>query len=44
MFKNMTHAKSFLPRYGIGLFMQIKSRDFIFDCIDLMYYKCLEMC
>ena len=30
----------FLKRYQIGLKISTKSGDFIFDCVQLLYYKC----
>ena len=32
--------KSLLSRYQIGLETSIKGGDFIFDCVNLLHYKC----
>ena len=32
--------ESLLNRYQIGLETSIRSIDFIFDCVHLLYYKC----
>ena len=32
--------KTFLNRYQIGFEMSMKDSDFIFDCVDLLHYKC----
>ena len=32
--------ESRLSRYLIGLETPVKGSDFIFDCVDLLYYKC----
>ena len=32
--------ESLLSRYLIGLKTPVKGSDFIFDCVDLLYYKC----
>ena len=29
-----------LSRYQIGLEISMRSSDFIFDCVHLLYYKC----
>ena len=31
---------SVLPRYQIGLNTQMRGSEFIFDCVNLLYYKC----
>ena len=31
---------SILPRYQIGLNTQMRGSEFIFDCVNLLYYKC----
>ena len=32
-----------LSRYQIGLEAQTRVNDFIFNCVDLLYYKCHEL-
>ena len=32
--------ESLLKRYQIGLEISVRGKDFIFDCILLLYYKC----
>ena len=32
--------ESFLNRYQIGLETSMRSSDFIFHCVHLLYYKC----
>ena len=32
--------KSFVSRYQIGLEESIKDSNFVFDCVDLLHYKC----
>ena len=32
--------ESLLSRYLIGLKTPVKGSDFIFDCVDLLHYKC----
>ena len=32
--------QSLLPRYQTGLETSLKVSDFIFDCVNLLYYKC----
>ena len=34
------HFELLLKRYQIGLVTSIKSSDFIFDCVHLLYYQC----
>ena len=29
-----------LSKYQIGLEISMKGRDFIFDCVNVLYYKC----
>ena len=31
-----------LSKYQIGLETQMKRSDFIFDCVNLLYYKCYK--
>ena len=31
-------VESLLPRYQIGLETSMKGSDFIFDCVNLLYY------
>ena len=32
--------ESLLSRYQIGLKTSMNGSDFIFDCVNLLYYKC----
>ena len=32
--------ESLLSRYQIGLETSMNGSDFIFDCVNLLYYKC----
>ena len=32
--------QSLLSRYQIGLETSMKGSDFVFDCVNLLYYKC----
>ena len=32
-----------LPRYQIGLDTSMKGRDFVFNCVHLLYHKCHEI-
>ena len=32
-----------LSKYQIGLETQMKRSDFIFDCVNLLYYKCYKI-
>ena len=34
------HLQYLFPRYHISLEKLIKSSDFVFDCVNLFYYKC----
>ena len=34
------HFESLLSRYQIGLKESAKGNDYVFDCVDLLYYKC----
>ena len=35
--------ESLLSRYQVGLEIQMRGCDFIFDCVNLMYRKCLKV-
>ena len=35
--------ESLLFRYYIGLETQMRGSDFIFDCVNLMHYKCFQV-
>ena len=35
--------QSFFSRYQIGLETSMKGSGFIFDCVNLLYYKCHEI-
>ena len=35
--------QSLLTRYQIGLETSMKGRDFVFDSMDELYYKCLRI-
>ena len=37
------HFESLLSRYQVGLETQMRGCDFIFDCVNLMYCKCLKV-
>ena len=36
-------CQSILSRYQIGLETSMKRSEFIFDCIQLLYYKCKKI-
>ena len=35
--------QSLLPRYQAGLETSVKGSDFIFDCVNLLHYKCYKI-
>ena len=37
-------SEPFLYRYQIRLETSMKGSDFIFDCVNLLYYKCHKIC